>query len=319
MADEKGMLLGTYFTPECFPMQKWREVVAREFSAAMLYRCMAWVDVEPVQGGFDFTSADEQVQFALANNMTVCSHLICPTESQGNPGWLTDSRLSRDGLEEMLRVHISTVLNRYRGKVGLWLVVEEAYLKGHTDPDFLYRKFGYDYLELVYRFARDADPSAKLLYNDYDNHTAGGATTGLSRQVVQRLKDEGLIDGVGLEMHLDAREPPGKQDMVATMQSYGLPVYVTELDIDMSGVPGAREARYALQSEMYRDVFEACLESGVCRGFMVWGIGDRYSWLERASSEADPTLFDDELNPKPAYFAILEAAGWTSGSGDCLG
>jgi len=313
MADEKQMLLGTYFTPDWFPKQEWREIVSREFNTAMLYPGLTWADIEPTQNQFVFSSGDEQVQFALSNNMTICSHLVCPTSSYDNPDWIVSVYFSEDELAEILRNHIATVMNHYKGQISLWMVVEEAYLKSYTGRDFLYQKFGYDYLDLAYQIARDTDPSATLIYNDYDNHTPDGATTELTGQIIERLKAKGLIDGVGLEMHLDGDEPPSKQDMIATMQGYGIPVYVTELDVDMKNIPGTQEERYARQAEIYRDVFGACLESGVCRGFCVWGIGDKYSWVERASPKADPTMFDDDLNPKPAYFAIFDTLAEATG------
>ena len=107
-------------------------------------------------------------------------------------------------------------------------------------------------------------------------------------------------------MHLDAAQPPDKQDVIVTMQNYGIPVHVTEIDVNLTNVPGTQEARFALQGQIYGDMLTACLDSGVCASFSVWGFWDKYSWLERYSAEADPTLFDDDLNPKPAYFTLLE-------------
>jgi endo-1,4-beta-xylanase len=80
----------------------------------------------------------------------------------------------------------------------------------------------------------------------------------------------------------------------------------------MKDVPGTQEERYAKQAEIYKEMLEACLESGVCKSFTVWGIGDKYSWIETQewyseySPEGIPTLFDDNLKPKPAYFAIRD-------------
>jgi len=307
LAGEKPMLIGTYFTPDWFSYQTWREVVGREFNMAMLYPGLLWKDIEPRQNYFDFSMGDEQVQFALSKDMVICSHLLAPSSSYDNPDWVVNSYFSEDELKEILRNHIATVMNHYKGQISLWMVVEEAYLESYTGEDFLYQKFSYDYLDLAYQIARDTDPSATLIYNDYDNHTPDGATTGLTKQIVERLKAKGLIDGVGLEMHLDGSNPPSKQDMINTMRGYGIPVYVTELDIDMKSVPGTQEERYSRQAEIYRDIIEACLESGVCEGFCVWGIGDKYSWLEWTSSKADPTMYDDDLNPKPAYFAVFDA------------
>jgi endo-1,4-beta-xylanase len=173
--------------------------------------------------------------------------------------------------------------------------------------DVFYKKFGFDYIDLAFQIARETDPSAKLIYNAGDNETSAAPTTQQTRLIVDRLRAKGLIDGVGLEMHLDATQTYDKEDVITTMKSYGVPVHVTEIDVDLTNVKGAQEERYARQAQVYGDMLSACLESGVCKSFSVWGIGDKNSWLERESSNADPTLFDDNLNPKPAYFAILNA------------
>jgi endo-1,4-beta-xylanase len=102
----------------------------------------------------------------------------------------------------------------------------------------------------------------------------------------------GLIDGVGLQMHLDGSAPPAKEAVIATMRSYALPVYVTEFDVNMTHVGGTQSDTDALQASVYRDMLEACLESGVCKSFTVWGIGDKYSWPQAYQSlpNADPTM-----------------------------
>ena len=169
-------------------------------------------------------------------------------------------------------------------------------------------------IDIAFKAAREADPSATLIYNDTFNHSpasAGqnGITTTLTMQTVKRLKSEGLIDAVGLEMHLDASDPPNKQDVTNTMKSYGVPVVVTEFDVDLQKVGGTQAKRYALQAQIASNMVGACRQSGVCKEFTLWGIGDNYSWLEESMGEknADPTPFDDSLNPKDEYFAIRTA------------
>jgi endo-1,4-beta-xylanase len=137
--------------------------------------------------------------------------------------------------------------------------------------------------------------------------------TETTREAVNRLKSKGLISGnsgVGLHMHLDAADPPDKADVINTMRGYGVPVYITELDVNLRNVSGSPEQRYATQAKIFREAVEACLESGVCRSITFWDIGDKYSWIEtdkgysKYSPVGDPTPFDDDLQPKPAYFAV---------------
>ena len=91
------------------------------------------------------------------------------------------------------------------------------------------------------------------------------------------------------------------------MQSYGLPIHVTELDVDLGNLLVAKEERYAKQAQVYKDILSACIESGVCESYSSCGLGDKFSWLMRYSALADPAPFDNNLNPKPGYFALLEA------------
>ncbi len=304
-ADRKQFQIGTYFTGAWFRDAKWRDLVPQEFNVAVVSSGFYWDEIEPTRGQFNFAFADEQVAFARSKNMPVVGHALLLGSSPYIPDWLANGNFSRDDLSQILRNYIVQVMSRYKGRVSQYIVVEDPY---PDDPgDIFYPKFGYDYIDLAFQIARETDKSALLIYNAGNNETSGGASTPLTREIVQRLKAKGLIDGVGLQMHLDAADVYDKQDVIATMKGYGVPVYVTEIDVDLTNVQGTPEQRYAKQAQVYRDMFTACLESGVCKSFAVWGIGDKNSWLERGSANADPTLFDDALNPKPAYFALMDA------------
>ena len=167
-------------------------------------------------------------------------------------------------------------------------------------------------MDIAFKAAREADPSAKLIFNDDNNETPDGIMTKLTRETVTRLKSEGLIDGVGLEMHLDGSNPPKASDVIETMKSYGLPVYVTEFDVNLKNVTGTETQRFAKQAEIYKDMVTAFIDSGVCKGITFWGISDNTSVWETEkgdpmdSPKAEPLLFDSSLAPKPAYAAVLQ-------------
>jgi GH35 family endo-1,4-beta-xylanase len=105
-------------------------------------------------------------------------------------------------------------------------------------------------------------------------------------------------------MHIDATYPPTKDEIIKAMKSYGVPVVITELDVDISDV--ATKDRLLKQAQIYRTIFEAALESDSCKGIFMFQIGDRYSWLETdlGKSNADPTPYDDNLNPKISAYVI---------------
>ena len=108
------------------------------------------------------------------------------------------------------------------------------------------------------------------------------------------------------------------------MQRYEMPVYVTELDVNLKDVAGTEEERYDTQARVYREVIEACVESEVCKSITFWDIGDRYAWGEwpnesaQTAPGADMTLYDDNLDPKPAYYAVRKALAQGRDLGDTL-
>lgn len=226
-------------------------------------------------GRFNFAWTDLVTSFAVENDMQVRFHaLVFP---QSVPDWLVNASYTREEMVGILRDAITQVMKHYKGKINQWVVVNEPYIDPYRTDDVFYQTIGPDYIEIAFEAARQADPSGILIYNDSDNHSSAGMTTQLTRDIVARLEPKGLIDGVGLQMHLSGARPPDKQDVMETMQSYGVPVYVTEFDVNMKDVPGTQEERYAKQAEIYKGMLEACLGSGVCKSFTVWGIGDTYS------------------------------------------
>ncbi len=303
-ADRKQIQIGNYLgRSSVFHNNVYRQATAREFNLAVISSGFYWRDIEATRGQFDFAYADEQVAFAQSNNMMMVGHALLLAEPNYIPDWLAKGSFTKDELAQLLRTFIAQVMTRYKGKIGWYLVVEDAPIPPDTQRDVFYPKFGYDYVDLAFQIARETDPSAVLIYNANENETSDGRATLLTRQLIQRLKAKGLVDGVGLEMHLDAAKSYTKQDVIATMKSYGVPVYVTEIDVDLTHVEGTSQETFAKQAKIFGDMFAACLESGVCKSYALWGIGDRYSWLRAGSA----TAFDDSLNPKPAYFTLLDA------------
>ena len=316
LADLAGLELGTQLTggsPGTLSDAKplWKQHLVADFNSVTIDSGLYWPDdVEPLPGEFDFSIADRQVAFAQANGLMIRGHpLVYPSCAFCMRGWIVARPFTADELSAILQAHVGQVVEHFRGQMREWVVVNEPYRSPGREADLFYNSLGWNYVTTAFQAARAADPSALLIFNDTDNHTLEGWTTPQTWRLVRHLKTLGLVDGVGLQMHLDASAPPAKEAVIAAMRSYGVPVYVTEFDVDLTHVGGAQSDRESLQAAVYRDMLEACLESGVCLSFTVWGIGDKYSWLEEHQSlpNADPTMYDDQLEPKPAYFAVYDA------------
>ncbi len=308
LADKMQIQIGCEFTEGALIDSKWKDLVGKVCHLAVVERGFDWSDIEPKPGQFKFGYADSQVAFARAHNMGVRGHLIpFPTTPSTEASPLMRD-LTRDELNKIMQNHITQVVSHYKGQISQWVVMNRPYVNPYKLVNISAAPLDYDYLVLAFQTARENDPSAILLYDDTPIFSSSAQET--QRETIARLKSKGLIDGVSLRMYLEPNGPLTKQDVVARMKGYGLPVYVTEFGVDLSGiaVAGTTDDVYAAQAKVYRVMLDACLESGVCKSFTISAIRTGYSaygTLYRCLP--DPAAFDDDLYPKPAYFAMIDA------------
>jgi endo-1,4-beta-xylanase len=314
LADKIGFEIGVFYSfyPDTDPVTRdiSLNIASKNFNHGQIY--VGWSYSEAEHNKFDQWTLNFLGDFARKNHMTTQAGMLVWGEDA--PNWVRQANFNRDELIAVLRNHVSKMISPFKGQVKEWMVVNEPYLPPYRMDDIFYKTIGPEYIEIAFETARESDPDAILIYNDYDDHHSKGTSTKLAHQIVDRLKSKDLIDGIGLEMHLLQENDatlPDKQDVIDTMKSYGIPVYVTEFDVNLRNVPGTLEERYAFQAGVYGDMLEAALESGVCKAFTVFGTRDDLSVYENLpalfaySLDADPLLFDNSSNPKPAYLAML--------------
>ncbi len=185
---------------------------------------------------------------------------------------------------------------------------------------------GPDYIELAFRAAHQADPSALLTYNDYGIELDTPEQTDKRAQVlmlVRRLKARGVpIDAVGIQSHLtagDAAPGAGLISFVRELRHMGLQVLITELDIDDHKLSGSLAERDSAVAALYRDYLNIMLNEPNLTAVLTWGITDRYTWLTATKPRPDgkpqrPLPFDPDYHPAPAFFAMRDALEARAGS-----
>ena len=165
-----------------------------------------WAEVEPRRGAFDFGWADQQVDWWRAAGMRIRGHPLIWSVNDGLtplPPWLTQGAFSKRELTDIVVTHVESVAAPFEGRVDEWVVVNEPHLPGYGYPetDLLYNGLGAEYVEIAFEAARRVDPAATLILNHNDNQHSRGNVVG-ARALVDRLRARGLIDAVGVEMHL---------------------------------------------------------------------------------------------------------------------
>jgi endo-1,4-beta-xylanase len=310
-ADARGFLLGTAVTSNLLrDNPQYADIVSREFNMLTPETEMKMGPLRPNRDTFAFNGADEIVAFAEAHDMAVRGHTLVWHEQL--PGWLENGNFSRDELLDILHEHISTVVGHYRGRIAAWDVVNEALDEDGSMRDNLWmRVIGPEYIDLAFQWAHEADPDALLFYNDYDTEGMD-AKSNAAFALVSGLVERGVpINGVGLQTHISIGEPPRMEDIAANINrigALGLQVEITEMDVKIQNSSGSESERFDAQAQLYANVARTCLASEACTALTTWGFGDQYSWIPSRTGNADaPLLYDTNLQPKPAYFALLSA------------
>ena len=318
-----GLRVGSAIIPQDINTPAWAAVAASQFSVVTPGNEMKWGVVEPTtQGVFDWSGADNLMAFAKANHQLVRGHTLCWHNQL--PGWLTDGvskgTISKSQLSSLLQQHIYTEVGRYRGRIWQWDVCNEFLTdsnpSGLNPNDFWIANLGTGVIADAFRWARQADPHALLFYNDYNigGEDGSNAKADAAFALVQQLLDQGVpIDGVGNQGHLDTQfgwSPQRLQQNLERYASLGLKVALTEVDVrtfvdgPTTQVPTDNLAQFAQPFE-FSEMLKAVLAVPEAISFTVWGFTDADSWVPGFfTGEGYATIYDVNLNPKAAYFAL---------------
>jgi endo-1,4-beta-xylanase len=303
-------------------------LVLQHFNSLTAENAMKSGPIHPKENEYYWKDADSIVAFAERNGMKIRGHAL--VWHNQTPSWLfvdgSGNTVSKEVLLQRLKSHITTVVSRYKGKIYAWDVVNEA-ISDKRDEYLRQTKFlqiiGEEYIAKVFQWAHEADPDAKLFYNDY-NEISPVKREKIFR-LVKSLKDAGVpIHGVGLQAHWAVNEPSRGQ-LDSTLKRFselGLKMQITELDISVYAKEhDARERkpedaataftaeREQQQLEKYKLSFELFRKyKKYISGVTFWNISERYSWLDNfpvRGRKDYPLLFDKDLKPKKAYWEVV--------------
>lgn len=302
-----------------------QQLIAEQYGIVVPEGELKWRALRPAQDRFDFTESDAFFAFAKAHGLQVRAHTMVWHNSV--PDWLQNSPKELD-VRQLLVDHIQTVARRYSGRVHSWDVVNEAILPADGREDGLRKSFwfdriGPDYIELAFRTAHEADPHAKLTYNDYgveydnpDETVRRAAILSLLR----RLQQRGVpLHAVGIQAHIKAGSPSsigkGLAEYIESVRLMGLEVYLTELDVNEDDLLFEDVARRDHEvANTYRSLLSVALANPAVKSVLTWGVSDRRTWLNdgpthqrKQPNRPQRSLpFDRDYRPKETFFAMRD-------------
>jgi endo-1,4-beta-xylanase len=316
--------------PEDWPL------LTAQFSHVTPENCMKPAALRPSAEVWRFEQADRFVGFANEKGLKVVGHCLVWAKDDRTPAWFYrdgDKEVSKEALLGRMKAYIDAVVGRYKGRIQAWDVVNEALDDGKADlrESGWTRIAGEEFIALAFEYAHAADPSALLIYNDYNNELDGKREKML--RLLAKLKARGApVHAVGLQGHYEIDRVPYEQleKTLLALRAIGVKAVVSELDIDV--IPrgrwwadgnkhraemakinpyadGCPPDVFARQAEQYAKLFRLFRKyEDVIARVSFWNLHDGQSWLNDFPWKRvnHPLLFDRKGQPKPAFDAVMK-------------
>ncbi|MGA1029126.1 MAG: endo-1,4-beta-xylanase [Flavobacteriaceae bacterium] len=303
--------------------QKKLAITKKEFNSLTAENNMKMFRLLPQENEYHWEVTEDLVDFAQKNNMRLFGHAL--VWHSGTPQWVKD-KLAKDSLwgKAFLKDYITTVVSKYKGKVKGWDVVNEPLeTQGGAlrETEWL-KALGPSYMAQALEAAHAADPQADLFINDFNLERDTLKLNGLL-SLVEQLKSQATpLTGIGFQMHYRMDIPDSLilkclQKAAAT----GLKIHLSEVDLifnkhndsQAGGIQKfndytpemakAQAAKYKRLVALYHQAVPEAQRYGIT----FWGFNDRDTWIKPFFKIKDwPTLFDEQLNPKKAYWGFRE-------------
>lgn len=293
----------------------YRNLFDNEFQSVTAENMMKMGQIHPEKDRFDWIKADIIVDAAQKNKQRIHGHTLI--WHSNIPTWLVNFQGDQKSWETVIKTHIQTVVQYYKGKVDSWDVVNEAFNDNGTLRSSLFKeKLGDDYLAKCFTWAREADPNVLLFYNDYGQEYAPAKLQAILNLVVDFKKRNIPIDGIGLQMHININSSEtGIASAIQKSAETGLLVHLSELDVAVN--PSVNEnfvyddQAKLKQSNKFIYVFNTFrkIPTGQQFGITTWNIGDTDTWLRpfKKTQKEFPMLFDENYKRKAIYEGLYKA------------
>ncbi len=275
--------------------EMYREVIARSFNKVVLENDLKW-------DAFDHNPkrATDSVQWLRDAGMAVRGHCLLW------PGWKNLPKdlatLPAEALRKRILDHVREEVGAFKGQLVEWDVVNEPF----TNTD-VQKVLGDGILADVFKLAHETDPKPVLFINDYSILSHGGTDQAHQDHyfnTIRALLDAGApVQGIGMQGHFNEQltPPPRLWKVLDRFATFGLPIQITEMDIDVLDE--------SAQADYTRDLMTAVFAHPSTIGILTWGFWEDRHWIPMAASWRKDWL----LRPAgKAWYDMVFREWWTS-------
>ena len=283
--------------------------------------CQALLSGDPAGVAITTKPFERIYDWAAENGIGVRHHTFV-WYSQ-TPAWFFTTDYTQNGpkasrelmlerMENYIKTTIEILNERWPETVYAIDVANEAVENGglRTNNNNWYTTVGDDFVYYAFKYAseikEELEMDVELYYNDFAFDYQPNLCQWAISNILKDAIAENLIDGVGIQTHLDSG---ANMDNVINDAKYikqaGLKCQLTEIDITTNGTS---QNEYDKQSTAYKTLVKKVLENNDSKetdinAVILWGVTDNLSWKRNQY----PLLFTDEYEKKPAYTGFLQA------------
>ncbi|MCX7046829.1 MAG: endo-1,4-beta-xylanase [Candidatus Sumerlaeota bacterium] len=241
-----------------------------------------WYEAQRGKPNYEYT--DKVVAWCAERGIRMKGHPLLWGDKAGIPPWSEGQPAP-----ELQRQRVEDILKRYHGKIGFWEVVNE--------PSHL----SLPKIDEPYRWARQADPSAYLIVNDY--YVMADGAPKFVQLLTEAQKNDVPFDGIGIQAHEPRTMRFPLERVQAVLDRYaalGKELHITEYTPTSGGekITGSHRTGVwdeAAQADYAVKFYRVCFAHPAMRAITWWDLSDQSSWLKGGG------MLRADMSPKPVY------------------
>lgn len=277
-----------------------------------------WETTEATRDQFNWQGADQAYTFATSRNMVFRYH--AGVWASQYPRWFTT--LTTEEAKAEIVENLTAIAERFPLADQIDLLNEQLY--DHQRDNKKFRELlggpgttADDYRWQIWLFeqGRKIFPNTKLVLNDYGLEGDPKAIRD-QLKLFKVLRDRGIIDGFGTQAHAFNVDKPSADTIKAhlnLMASSGLPIYVTELD--MNGGTRGNQVSDSLQLISFKKAIPVFYEHPSVAGITLWGYIQGTTWMNGTGIMSAAGVENPSLVWMKQYLAGRPDVGYPMGMG----
>ncbi|MHC4325668.1 MAG: endo-1,4-beta-xylanase [Planctomycetota bacterium] len=289
--------------------RKYEETFLANFNAAVTENALKWHDMERRRGQVNYSTVDAILAWTDRHEIPLRGHNIFWGIPNRVQGWL--KAMDDETLHETLKARALDIGRRYRGRFAEYDLNNEM-----IHANYYADRLGPAITKQMADWVKQADPGARLFFNDYDILT-GNRLDDYIKHIRGLLEQGAPMAGIGVQGHLHGENfnPKALQNALNELAKIGLPICITEFNM-----PGQRSvfmkerklkltpAQEQAKAKNLTDYYRSCFAHPAVDGILMWGFWEGANWIRQSS------LYRRDWTPTPAakaYRGLVFEEWWT--------